>query len=184
MCFTSLNPLPGWAGEQGPDISTAQPGLQRCLSPVATPWKSTSQARRLQTAHLRSPPAGSRQIPATAGKVPGLASLASLDPISSPGTRPLAVTRAEPPPRPSHRARLASGLSRPGHAGISPGGDGVCPLSTRTGRRRLPTRHGRSVPRVFPSPRGSTAITRSRVEEVTPISFTLIPVWTDKQINR
>lgn len=175
MCFTSLNPLPGWAGEQGPDISAAQPGLQRCLSPVATPWKSTSLTRRLQTAHLRSPPVGIRQIPATAGNEPGLASLASLDPVPSPGTRPLAAPRAEPPPRPSHRALLAPGLSRPGHAGTSPDGNGVRPLSTR---------HGRSVPRVFPSPRGSTAITPGRVEEVTPISFPSIPIWTDRQINR
>lgn len=92
------------------DIATAQPGLQRCLSAVATPWKSTSLARRLQTVHLRSSPAGSRQIPATAGKEPGLASPASPDPITSPGTRPRAGPRADLPPRPSYRARLAPGL--------------------------------------------------------------------------
>lgn len=161
--------------------STAQPGLQRCLSPVSTSWKSTSVAGRLQTAHLPSPPAGSRQIAATVGKAPG-----SVEP-GFPGPRYIA--RDATPSNASDRAPAPPTASGLAGSRLVPAGERRHQPSWKRGSPSAPSDGPPAAahpprplcPTRAPVPTQSIAITRSCGEEVAPVSCSLISVGTDGQ---
>lgn len=164
------------------------------LSPVLTTLKSTSRRgvcrRCICPPHLQVAVKSLPQL----GKLLGLTSPAFRDHVTPAGAQTRAVLGAEFLPQPPTAILIGPcmSISAAGSRAALPGGcqhrpsykwglldftQGPAP----PGSPPPPTHRGGPVSRVCQSPRGSTPVTRSRPEEITQISCSLILVRTDRQ---